>query len=183
MAEETTGEWLTLMGSNRHNYAKQVFDMYQKSYGSIGMHIKSADELIDKYKIWEVYFLGDKPIAFAMKSKTEHGIKGGVSGSDGSKEGKKAVVESFGSERPFHYTELSGRPREIALQKGLKAVPADEAKKILKEQGHDVEKLDEVTYRRLLRNIGLVDKTMFGQPAEKKFPKEYYALSKRKLVF
>lgn len=177
--------WMTLRGANRHDHAKAVFDMYQKSYQAIGTHIKDPKEIIENYPFWELFFVDGKPIAFSLSQKTNRGIKGGLLGSDGSKEGKKAVVDLHQeqSSRPFHYVELSGRLKEISEKLGLKPVPADKAIEILKEMGKDPEKLDEITYRRMLRHLGPVDKTMYGHPSSQKFPQEWHALSKRKIRF
>jgi hypothetical protein len=174
-------EWITVRGANRYDYADAVYDMYQKSYAYIGTHIKSAKELVEKCPIWELCIHEGKPIAFAMSEKTDRGIKGVLSGTDGSKEGKRALIDNHYDKltRPFHYGELSGKIKEISDKLGLKPIPADKAIEILKEMGKDPEKLDETTYRRMLRNIGPVDKSMYGHPAPNKFPQEWHALSKR----
>ena len=185
MAEEKEWKWISVRGANRYDYAQAVFDMYQKSYGAIGMHIKSANELVEKYPFWELAVIGDRPIAFSLSEKTDRGIKGTLAGTDRSPEGKAAFRDNTSErfKRPFHYTELSGRMKEIAEKLGLQALPADKAMKILEELGKHTEKIDETTYRRLLRNVGPVEKSMYGHPAEKKFPKEWHALSKRRIRF
>lgn len=181
-ANEEEAEWKTYLGSDRYTIGNQIYDMYAKSYAAIGTHIKNAEGLF-KYPIWEVAIFNGKPIAFMLKEKTKHGIKGGLAGSDGSPLGKKTLIKEHheGMKRPFHYGELSGRLKELAEKFGEKPIPTDQAIKILKNLGHDPEKVDEQTYKRYLRNVGPVEKSMYGKPSEKEFPKEYMAISKRKL--
>jgi hypothetical protein len=176
-------EWQTIRGNNRYSYMNNVFNMYEKTYAAIGTHIKKPEGLL-KYPLWEIASLNGKPVAFMLKEKTEYGIKGGLAGTDGSKEGKKSLLKEHheGLSRPFHFSELSGRLKELADKFGEKPIPTDQAMKILKDLGHDTEKVDETTYRRYLRNVGPVEKSFYGKPSQNKFPKEFFASLSKKVI-
>jgi hypothetical protein len=178
--------WFTVLGSNRSPFINDVFDMYHKSYQKIGTHISSPKELFDKYPIWEICFKDSKPIAFMTKEKTKYGIKDTLYGSDRSLAGIQALSEGMQSslERPFHYSELSGTPKKLMEKMKIPAVQVERAIEILKNMGKDPLKVDEKTYMRILRNIGPIEKSMYGHPSSSPFTEEFTkALSKRKIKF
>lgn len=73
---------------------EQVWFIYDLSYAKVGKHISSKSELMGKYDLfWVVDVDGDEEIdAFVSYNQTKYGKKIGLIGSDGTKEGRSAML-------------------------------------------------------------------------------------------
>jgi len=155
---------IDLRGDERLPYADAVWSMYRKSYEKIGLIVGSGDELLTEYDVWEVT-LDDagNPIAFCLFKATPYGLKVGLSGSDGSPEGRAVARASFATkyQRPGVYGEVSHRPAELAREAGVPVVCANVAAMVLRK---DIEPVDDVHYVRSLVNVGPVKKMLVGRP-------------------
>lgn len=141
-----------------------VWNMVQTTYAKIGLIVDSPRDL-DEYNVWEVYENDrDQPIAFRLGKTTPFGIKGGLVGSDGSREGRAAVKEYVAEwyRQPGNYGEVSHRMEELAFDAGAPVVCAIYAGQVLQKPLH-VES-DGVHYRRKIRNVGEVTKVIVGRP-------------------
>jgi hypothetical protein len=152
-----------VVGENRHYLLPAVWAMYQATYAKIGTHLQSPVELLD-YDLWDVCFHDDgSPAQFGLWKTTQFGVKAGLSGHDGSEQGRAAarhaIAEKF--KRKGYYGEVSHRVKEIALAAGSPVVCALHAEKVL---GKKVQITGAVEYERSLGPIGVVRKTLVGKP-------------------
>jgi len=152
-----------ISGSQRNEYLDAVWDMYAKTYASIGLHIPSPSGLL-KYGVWELDLGSDgKPIAFNAFKETPFGLKSGLAGHDGSSEGKRAAVtnlrEKFKTSGVFG--EVSHKVKDIAIAAGAPVVCAAYADDVT---GKRIEIVGPVTYSRQLAGVGKVEKTLVGRP-------------------
>ena len=153
-----------LRGDERLPYVDAVWAMYQKSYEKIGLIVGRGEELLVEYDVWEISFDGaGNPVAFCLYKSTPYGLKVGLSGSDGSAEGRVAARASFTEKyfRPGVYGEVSHRPAELAKQAGAPVVCSNLAPIVLRK---DVEFVDDLHYVRTLAGVGPVKKILVGSP-------------------
>ena len=125
-----------LKGGSRKEYADAVFEMVKGSYARIGVPASSAESLM-KYDLWWVYVDGEgKPIAFNLFKVTPFGKKSGLSGSDGSSEGRNLIKDLIRTrfKTQGFYGEVSGRVEEIAMAAGAPVVPAKYVPLIIKKE-------------------------------------------------
>jgi hypothetical protein len=152
-------------GSDRLDYVDPVWDMYEKTYRSIGLGVKSPLGLLDEAPTWEVCLDGDDvPRAFNFYKNTEFGMKSVLAGSDGSPDGKQLSVNGIRTKfkRPGFYGEVSHKVLDIALAAGAPVVCASYVGKIL---GKSVDpQPDGVSYRRTITGVGPVVKVLIGMP-------------------
>lgn len=159
------GASVQVHGGDRTKYLDQVWDMFVKTYASIGLIVKSPHELIAEFPIWEISFGSDgEPVAFNVFKSTPYGLKSGLAGSDGSSEGKSASVASI--RKKYHqsgyYGEASHKVEAIAASSGAPAICAVYAPKIL---GKNVDPdPDGIHYSRNLAGVGRVKKVLLGKP-------------------
>ena len=151
-------------GADRLPYLDAVWSMYVASYSKIGLIVGRAEELLDEYDVWEVSV--DEtgiPRAFCLYKRTPFGLKVGLSGSDGSPEGRAVARASFATkyQRPGVYGEVSHRPAELARAAGVPVVCANVASVVLRKQ---IDPVDDVRYVRNLANVGPVQKMLVGMP-------------------
>jgi hypothetical protein len=137
--------------------------MVQSTYAPIGLILDRPGDL-DEYNVWEVYEEGSEPIAFRLGKSTPFGVKGGLVGSNGSREGRNAVKDY--ARRwylmPGHYGEVSHRMLELALEAQAPVICASYVPAIIHKQV--IPEQDGVHYRRTLKNVGEVVKVMVGRP-------------------
>lgn len=154
---------IRVKGNDRRDYIPQVWDMFEKTYRAIGMPVKSPEGLL-KYPIWDLYFHEETPVMFNLYKDTPFGLKSGLSGSDGSSEGKRAVVDNLRSKfkQSGYYGEVSHKVEAIAIAAGAPVVCATFVAKIL---GKPVQPVgDSLHYERNLDGVGSVTKIMVGKP-------------------
>jgi hypothetical protein len=159
------GACVQYTGSDRVQFMEPVWDMYVKTYRSIGLTAKSAEEVLGEFAVWEICHDDDGlPVAFTVFKKTSFGLKSGLSGSDGSPAGKANVLNALRTKfkRPGYYGEVSHKVEAIALAAGAPVVCNFYAPKVL---GKPVEpEEDGLHYSRMLANVGRVTKILVGKP-------------------
>ena len=146
---------------------ERLWDLYHVSYGTIGMHIPSLRALLEGHDfLWVTDVDGDGEFdAFIAYKRTPAGNKIALMGSDGSQAAKRAVITKCSSllKSSGWYAEISHRPAELMEQAGVAKVD-DEAlvRRILGKD--DLEWLGDGKYRRTIRNLGPVVKSLYGHP-------------------
>lgn len=140
-----------------------VWDMAKGTYAKIGLILDHPSDL-DEYNVWDIYDVDGGLRAFRLGKTTPYGVKGGLVGSDGSKEGRTAVKE-YAAEwyfQPGQYGEVSHRMETLVLDAGAPVVCAVYAARVLNKP---IEYADDgVHYRRTLKNVGDVTKILVGRP-------------------
>ena len=150
-------------GELRQQYADAAWAMYQRSYGSIGMGLKSKADLF-KYPVWWVFMGESGPVAFRGFKKNQYGLKASVMAHDGSAGGKSSTVNAIRSsfKEPGVYGEASHAVEGIAIAAGAPAVCPKDAQVIL---GKDLTpSADGIRYTRNITGVGPKEKIMLGNP-------------------
>ncbi|MFA5143447.1 MAG: hypothetical protein WC522_04685 [Candidatus Omnitrophota bacterium] len=123
--QNTNAGWQPLSATAKSDETmRDIFKLYVSSYQGIGLPFSNDEQGFGKFKTWydQVFVNYDssgKIVAFIMAwaEGNPYGMKLGLIGSDGSKEGKARVKDALST--MFHvngvYGELSHRPEEIAL--------------------------------------------------------------------
>lgn len=139
--------------------------MVQSTYKSIGVIVDTPRELME-YDVWDVYEdeADGQPIAFRLSKTTPFGIKGGLSGSDGSRPGRRAIKDYVATwfNDLGHYSEVSHRMLELAVENRAPAVCAEFASRVLNKPV--VPTGDGISYQRMIKNVGMVTKVIVGRP-------------------
>jgi hypothetical protein len=137
--------------------------MFVFTYTKLGLKITNKNELLE-YDVWELYLDDGTPIAFSVFTTKSFGLKAGFSGSNGSSDGKRAIVTSM--LRYFHlpgyYAEVSHKPEELARSYNAPVVCATFASKVLGKPVTIEE--DGLHYTRMLGGVGRVTKVLVGMP-------------------
>lgn len=157
-------EKVRLSPGDRKEYQDQVWEMYKESYRAIGLTAQSPSDLME-FDAWDL-FLDDalKPIAFSLAKHTRFGLKGGLSGSDGSPVGKQSIKQWIQSRTklPGYYAEVSHAVERLSRGAGAPVVCAIWVPKVL---GKDIQVMpDGIHYERSIQGIGRVVKMMVGNP-------------------
>lgn len=156
--------WITVKGSDRHEYMDAVWEMYSTTYAAIGLIVPNVEAIAAEFPIWDIY-LGkdDKPVAFTVSKTTAYGVKRGLSGTDGSPEGKAAAKAEYAKAffNPGVYSELSHGAEHIALKSDPPVICAIHAAQVLGKPMTMQE--DRVHYTRNI-NGKPVTKIMIGRP-------------------
>ncbi len=156
---------IQVTGSARYPYTDQVWDMFVKTYSSIGLNMSNPRELHDA-DVWELCMGGgdNEPVAFTIYKSTAYGLKSILFGSDGSAEGKSLSVKNLRAK--FHvsgyYGEVSHKVEAIALAAGAPAVCSAYVPAILGK--HIQPEPDGLHYTRSITGVGNVTKIMLGNP-------------------
>ena len=153
-----------IKGPERAAYLNAVWAMYESTYRAIGLIVTNPQALLAEYPVWELCLDGETPRTFTLYKPTSFGLKFGLSGSDGSSEGKSLTVQGIRTvfKQSGYYAEVSHKVRDIALAAGAPVVCSTYVEKILGKQVEPLE--DGISYRRTLANVGPVVKTMVGKP-------------------
>lgn len=165
LIRQASGKCVILKGGARKQYEDAVWDMYVRTYSKIGLIISNSAGLVGEFDIWDLCLDGEgNPRSFLLSKSTAYGVKGGLSGFDGSNEGKRFALD--GLRKRFRkagtYSELSHKPLQIALASGAPVVCATHAAKVLRK---DLTPADNgVAYTRIIKGVGPVKKVMVGQP-------------------
>lgn len=150
-------------GGQRDQYEEAVWGMFVKTYQSIGLILSNSQEMYE-YQVWEICLVGGRPVAFNLFKKTRYGLKSGLSGSDGSLEGKRFILDMLRTKykQPGYYGEVSHKVEEIALAAGSPVVCNIYVPEIL---GKPVTlESDGLHYARNLSGVGKVTKILVGRP-------------------
>ena len=150
-----------VIGRERTKYLDWVWDLYVKTYKSIGTHLNSPRDLLG-YDLWEL--CGDPPIVCYLSKVTPFGIKAGITCSDGSSTAK-SEIKSYLRKRFFikgRYGEVSHKVEEIAKQVNAPVVCANDAQAVLRKPIQEMP--DGIHYKRSLGSLGTVKKVLVGRP-------------------
>lgn len=154
---------ITLKGAQRSAYQDVVWDMFVLTYRTMGLILSNPSELFE-YDIWKVCFHGEEPVSFSCFKSTPFGKKSGLSGHNGSAEGKSQAVKDLREKylKPGYYGEVSHKVEQIALAAGAPVVCASYVPSVLKKQVDP--QPDGVHYARSLPGVGRVVKALVGNP-------------------
>lgn len=159
----TASSCLDLSGGAKSEYLESVWEMYQQTYRTIGMHISNPNRLLE-YDVWNLCFgSSNTPVSFTMYEKTTYGFKATLSGHDGSSLGKAQAVNSLRTRfRLGVYGEVSHKVKDIVLAAGTPVICNAYVGEILGKQITPLS--DGISYERTLAGIGKVTKVMVGEP-------------------
>ena len=144
-----------------------VFELYSKAYSSPALgdgrlFIQTQNQLFS-YKRWVLIINGGEISGFALYKIDHYGLKLGLTASDGSDDGRKALKQlhrkSF--KVPGIFGEVSP-PLQLVLEKYVPKVSAELAKEILRKPLQPDP--DGIHYHREIRNIGSKKKKIMGMP-------------------
>jgi hypothetical protein len=153
---------------------KKVHALYTAAYRNEtdkGRPLLISDpEGLLKYDVWVLLFANtddNDPVAFMLASTTACGIKGGLLGTDGDQQSKRAILtlKTAVLQQSRVYAEVSD-DLETRLKGRVPTVPFEMANKVLTTLG----KTDAVPepgsehYTRKIGNLGRVRKLMVGKP-------------------
>jgi hypothetical protein len=141
-----------------------VWPLYAGSYAKIGLIVPTPRAMRREYDQWWIHRTNGTLDAFRVGKTTHFGVKMGLSGSNGSPEGRaaaKAAIATFVNV-PGNYSEVSHRPEEIAHQANVPAVCAVDAQRILDKAVQFEE--DGLHYTRVIAGVGPVTKVLIGRP-------------------
>jgi len=134
--EAVFGEgWKQLTDAETVQYSEQMFDLFMKSYGELGLEYENPKELIERFPIKYVSLDKDGNVtAFVTFSETNAGKRMGLCAAPESAEGKamlKAVLKDIGNIDGW-YGAVSGRPARIAIIEGeASVVPFKKAQQLM----------------------------------------------------
>ena len=145
----------------------EIWDMYEHTYKSIGLIVKSLSELTGKYKVSLLIDVDKDPMpdAFTIYKETRFGNKMVLAGTDGSREGKSALVKHKLSslKKSGWFVEASHRLAEIFVDNNINIVDTQE--KVEKVLGKKIKWLDDNgKYERTVGGSLKVVKQLFGKP-------------------
>lgn len=145
----------------------ELWNMYESTYKSIGLIVKSLSDLVGKYKVALLIDVDKDPMpdAFTVYKETRYGNKAVLSGTDGSKEGKSALVKHKISslKKKGWFVEASHRMADILKSNNINIV--DNKEDVEKVLGKEVKWLDDNgKYERKVGGSLKVVKQLFGNP-------------------
>ena len=129
--------YITLLSpTDRTKYIDIVWELMEKAYAKLG-GFKSADDkqdLIDKTSIWKLVRKNGKIVAVTVY-KDKYGRKCIASGTDGTPEGKAALLQMWleDTKQNRAWGEFSGPSEHIKLKQGMKPIPNKYAADILQK--------------------------------------------------
>ncbi|MBT7350513.1 hypothetical protein HN803_07075 [candidate division WWE3 bacterium] len=146
----------------------EIWDMYEHTYKAIGLVVSNMSQMMGKYKISLLIDVDKDPLpdAFTIYKPTKFGAKMVLSGTDGSKEGKSALVKHKlqSLKKRGWYIEASHRMADILLSNGINVV--DKQEDVEKVIGKKVKWLDDDgQYERAVGGGSInATKRLFGNP-------------------
>lgn len=172
LAQKVAGDYLRsltaskeeLVGGSRVPYLDLVFEMMERTYQSIGIPVSNPNTMLQKYPVWWLYMSSGQPVAFAVFKSTPYGLKAGLSGHDGSPDGRGAAIQAIRTKfkQDGVYGEVSHKVKGIALAAGAPRVPVEYVSDII---GKPIEPTgDGFSYTRNISGVGRVEKVMVGKP-------------------
>ena len=146
---------------------QELWAMYEHTYKEIGLIVNSLSELTGKYKISLLIDVDKDPFpdAFVIYKETLFGKKAVLSGSDGTKPAKSALVKHKISSLKTKgwYVEASGRMASILSSNGINVVSEkDDVERVLNKKVKWLN--DNGKYERSLRSSMTVVKQLYGLP-------------------
>lgn len=127
----------------KQKYADQVWDILQSSYSGVGgLHgagFDSKEDMVEKIPFWKIVTRDGRVVAVWLY-KDKLGRKAVAGGTDGTKEGKKAIKDISGEELKTNraYTEVSGPMLAMMFKSNQdfvsKCVPYDRVKRMAGEE-------------------------------------------------
>ena len=159
-------KWTSVSFSSLDNETKQrLWEMYQKTYAKIGLHIESKEKLTSKYKVsWLIDIDKDPQIdAFIIYKDSPKAKKISLLGSDGRKESKAKLIKKMISllKKKGWVIGASHKVAEIIKSNGVPVITNPDIIKSIDDKFIDMEPDGE--YRRSLAGIGIIKKYMFGK--------------------
>lgn len=169
------GKWVKASNDALTAFRKELFDIIQKSYANIGGHhdFKSPNDInMQDANFWEYVDVdgNKKPDAVSAAKITQFGKKTVVGATDGSSDGKRALVKHkiVSLHQPGYYAEVSERLADILLDANVPVVNDEsEVRKVLNK---DIEWIGEIKGKKgdgwYYRNLGGSKhaKIMVGRP-------------------
>ena len=150
------------------NQQEQIWTIYDLSYAKVGKHISSKSALMSNYDLfWVVDVEGDKEIdAFVSYSSTPFGKKIGLIGSDGTSEGRNAMLMK-GAElllKRGWYAEVDSRfARLLKKRLGVNHIQDEDQVRTILNKPLEWDE-DKKCYTRNLEGKGEVVKYLVGMP-------------------
>ena len=142
----------------------EIWNMYEKSYKSIGMHLNQ--DTLFKYDDFVLKDIDEDPYAdlFISMTDTPHGKKLGIAGNDGSPEAIQAIKEAIATylHKQGYFAELSLKTEYIAQKHGVPFIDNQEI--VEKVLGKPVDWEGDGYYSRQLGEMGNVSKRLYGFP-------------------
>jgi len=156
--------WDTISKGDRGKYLDQVWDMYTKTYATIGLTVSNKQHLLSKYDFWKLSFDQGVPVAFSLMKTTSYGLKAGLSGSNMERNGKDAIKWWLRNRFKVHsniYGEVSHKVEDISLAAGAPVLCSVHVPKVL---GKAVKPSpDGIHYTRQIGPI-TAEKVLVGKP-------------------
>jgi len=145
-----------------------VWEMLEATYREIGLPVANLEQLKQpKYRLLTLWDSDNDnlPNAFMFYRVKPAGNKMFCSGSDGSKEAKRASISKTISllKTDGWYAELSERPAELVEQNGLKRIQDED---VVREtlDGENITWLGDGYYTREISGVGRKRKALYGRP-------------------
>jgi hypothetical protein len=144
----------------------EIWDMYEHTYKAIGLIVSDMKQMVSKYKI-SLLIDVDKdtlPDAFTIYKPTKYGAKMVLSGTDGSKPAKSALVKHKLQllKKKGWYVEASHRLADIFMSSNINYV--DDHEVVEKVLGKTVKWIGNGEYERKVGGSINVAKRLFGNP-------------------
>jgi ribosomal protein L28 len=165
-------EWIELAPENRENLKKEIWELVDNAYSTLGGHVrimKEDDVLNDKdLTFWTAVDIDQDPycdvVIFGKKNQYGNKISGW--GHDGSQLSKSELINkliNILSKKGF-WIEVSGKPLNILLNKGLKYLnKLEDIQKLFPDS--KINWLNDGKYTRELTNGVITEEEMvFGNP-------------------
>lgn len=144
----------------------RLWNMYENTYKSIGLHIGDVNKLTSKYKVsWMIDIDKDSdPDAFIIYKPTKYGNKIALLGSDNKKLHKRLLVYKVLKllRTKGWFVEASHKLADIFVSKKVNIIKdEDTIKNVLNKP--DIEMInDEGLYKRKIGDLGYKEKRLFG---------------------
>jgi hypothetical protein len=147
-----------------HDLLKKSYETVEGGYSGLGSGSKAESDAIHNdisHSMIKAVKRGDT-ITATMLYKDRYGRKAIAAGTDGSIQGKKnyRAISKDDKTQERAWSEVSGRPEDIARKAGVAVVPSSMAAKLT---GKDVEPVTDEKYRRKISN-DYHEKTIMGYP-------------------
>ena len=161
------GKWVDIeTPSLSDKQLKELWEMYTHSYRDIGLSVSGVQQMKSKYCC---SFLIDvdrdpDPDAFILYKKTPFGKKISLLGTDGQKAAKRQVITKMLSlvNSSGYYLEASHGISAILERSGV--TPIDDPELVSTVLKKDIRWLGGGKYERLLKGVGFVEKSLYGNP-------------------
>ena len=148
----------------------ELWNMYEHTYKAIGLIVTSLNQLTSKYKISLLINVDKDPLpdAFTIYKPGKFGNKIVLAGTDGSREGKSALVKHHIAtlKKRGWYVEASHRIADILVSNNINIVDNQEDVEMVLNK--KVKWLGDGQYERVINGSIKATKRLFGNPKIKK---------------